>query len=90
MRGCGRVWGQARGDGTVTASLEANCMSVRWTAGRQEAAAGLQAWLDVSWATKGSSGVAGCSRVWGQAGSDGTVTASLEVNRKSTRWAAGR
>ena len=67
------------------ALLEVNHMSARWVMGRQEAAAGLQAWLDVSWATKGSSGVAGCSGVWGQAGGDGTVTASLQVNHESTR-----
>ena len=72
VRGCGRVWGQARGDGAVTASLEVNRVSVRWTAGRQEAAAGLWASLEASWATRG---VAGCGRVWGQAGGDGAVTA---------------
>ena len=60
MRGCGRVWGQAGGVGAVTASLEANHMSMRWMAGRQEAAAGLWALLEASWATRG---VAGCGRV---------------------------
>ena len=72
MRGCGRVWGQAGGVGAVTASLEANHMSMRWTAGRQEAAAGLRALLEASWATRG---VAGCGGVWGQAGGDGVVMA---------------
>ena len=38
--------------------------------GRQEAAAGLWALLEASWAMRGSSGVAGCSRVWGQAGGE--------------------
>ena len=72
MRGCGRVWGQAGGDGTVTASLEANHVSVRWMAGTgQEAAAGLWALLEASWTTRG---VAGCGGVWGQAGGDGAVT----------------
>ena len=72
MRGCGRVWGQAGGDSAVTASLEANHTHARWMAGRQEAAAGLWALLEASWATRG---VAGCGGVWGQAGGDGTVMA---------------
>ena len=65
-------YGAKQGVGAVTASLEANHMSMRWTAGRQEAAAGLRASLEASWATRG---VAGCGRVWGQAGGDGAVMA---------------
>ena len=57
--------------------------------GRQEAAAGVWALLEASWATRGSSGIAGCGGVWGQAGGDSAVTASLEANCVSTRQAGG-
>ena len=65
-------------------------MNTRRAAGRWEVAAGLWASLEASWAIEGSSGVAGCSGVRGHAGGDGTVTASLEANHVSARWAAGR
>ena len=90
VAGCSRVRGHAGGDGAVTASLEANCMSMRQAAGRQEVVAGSWALLEASWAMGGSSGVGGCSGVWGQAGGDSAVAASLEVNHVSARWAVGR
>ena len=90
VAGCSGVQGHAGGDGAVTASLEANCVSVRWAVGRWEVVAGLWASLEVGWAMGGSSSVGGCSRVQGQAGGDGAVAASLEANRVSARQAAGR
>ena len=90
VAGCSGVRGHAGGDGAVTASLEANRVSARRAAGRREVAAGSWASLEASWAMGGSSGVGGCSRVRGQAGGDGAVAASLEVNRVSTGRAAGR